>query len=62
MPGKWWHGILHNSNAFLLKYYLGKRDGIVVTNVRYFLDADDGAWATEGGQADAPAGKPAPVR
>ena len=43
VPGKWWHGILHNSNAFLLKYYLGKRDGIVVTNVRYFLTTDEEA-------------------
>ncbi len=37
VPGQWWHGVLHNSNSFLLKYYLGKREGIILTNVRYFL-------------------------
>ncbi len=41
VPGKWWHSVLHNSNAFLLKYYIGRRHGIVLTNFRYFLAADD---------------------
>lgn len=38
VPGKWWHRLLHNSNAFLVKLYLSHRPGVVVTNVRYFLD------------------------
>lgn len=38
VPGKWWHALLHNSNAFLVKLYLSHRPGVIVTNVRYFLD------------------------
>ena len=34
---KWYHALLHNSNGFLVKYYLGQRPGVVVSNVRYFL-------------------------
>lgn len=36
---KWWHGILHNQSSFLIKLALMTRKDIVVTNVRYFLDA-----------------------
>lgn len=36
-PAKWWHWILHDQTAPLLKFaLLGRRD-VVVTNVRYFL-------------------------
>jgi amino acid transporter len=34
---KWWHGILHNQAGLLLKLAFAGREGIVVSNVRYFL-------------------------
>ncbi len=38
VPAKWWHNILHNQTALLLKLALLLRRDIVVTNVRYFLE------------------------
>ncbi len=35
---KWWHNILHNNSGLLLKYILSGKRGVIVTNVRYFLD------------------------
>ncbi|MCE7700085.1 MAG: hypothetical protein K8E24_015095, partial [Methanobacterium paludis] len=35
---RWWHTFLHNSSAPLVKFYLGQRPGVVVSNVRYFLN------------------------
>jgi hypothetical protein len=43
VPTKWWHGILHNANGPLVKFYLSQRPGVVVVNMRYFLR--DGAVA-----------------
>lgn len=36
--GKWWQRILHNQSSLLIKLALMTRKGIVVTNVRYFVD------------------------
>ncbi len=36
--GKWWHRMLHNQSSLLIKLALMTRRGIVVTNVRYFVD------------------------
>lgn len=36
--GAWWHGMLHNQSSLLIKLALMTRRGIVVTNVRYFVD------------------------
>jgi amino acid transporter len=38
VPTRWWHAILHNANGPLLKWYLSHRRGVVLVNVRYFLD------------------------
>lgn len=38
VPAKWWHKALHNQSGFWLKVALLFRRGIVVTNVRYYLD------------------------
>ena len=40
VPGKWWHAVLHNANGFLVKYHLSHRPGVIVTNVRYFLNGE----------------------
>jgi amino acid transporter len=37
VPRRWYHGLLHNNVAVPLKYALGSRKNVVVTNVRYFL-------------------------
>lgn len=37
IPKYWWHSILHNNAAVALKFALGARKNVVVTNVRYFL-------------------------
>jgi len=37
-PEKWWTVLLHNQNGFLLKWALLFRRGIVVTNIRYYLE------------------------
>ncbi len=34
---KWWHNILHNQAGLLLKLAFSGREGVVVSNVRYFL-------------------------
>jgi hypothetical protein len=34
---KWWHNIMHNQAGLLLKLALSGREGVVVSNVRYFL-------------------------
>jgi amino acid transporter len=35
---KWWHQILHNQSSLMIKLALLTRRGIVVTNVRYFVE------------------------
>ncbi len=42
VSSRWWHSFLHNKNGLLLRYYLGKRPGVIVCNVRYFLDTSGG--------------------
>lgn len=37
VPSRWWHHFLHNQTGLRLKLALLNREGIVVTNVRYFL-------------------------
>jgi amino acid transporter len=37
IPKRWYHSILHNNAAVLLKIALAGRKNVVVTNVRYFL-------------------------
>jgi amino acid transporter len=37
-PLRWWHSLLHNANGPLIRFYLSQRPGVVVVNVRYFLD------------------------
>jgi amino acid transporter len=37
---KWWTKLLHGQNGLLLKWALLFRKGVVVTNIRYYLDAD----------------------
>lgn len=37
VPRRWYHGLLHNNVAVPLKYQLGSRKNVVITNVRYFL-------------------------
>ena len=58
VPGRWWHGFLHNSNSFLVKYYLGRVPGVVLTNVRYFVPANpaDAPFATTAQSGDGPSG------
>ena len=38
VPRRWWHGVLHNQSGLFLKVALMLRKGIVITNVRYYLD------------------------
>lgn len=38
IPKNWLQGFLHSNVANYLKRALGTRKGVVVTNVRYFLD------------------------
>ena len=38
VPKKWWHKVLHNQSALLLKVALLFKRDIVVTNVRYYLE------------------------
>jgi len=38
VPAKWWHQALHGQSGFFLKVALMFTRGIVVTNVRYYLD------------------------
>lgn len=35
---KWWERVLHNNSALLIKLALGGIRGVVITNVRYWLD------------------------
>jgi amino acid transporter len=35
---KWWTKLLHNQNGLLLKWALLFKKGVVVTNIRYYLD------------------------
>jgi len=35
---KWWTRLLHGQNGFLLKWALLFRKGVVVTNIRYYLE------------------------
>jgi hypothetical protein len=35
---KWWHKLLHNQYAPLLRLALSNRRDVVLTNVRYFLE------------------------
>jgi amino acid transporter len=41
VSSKWWHGLLHNRTGQLLKYHLGRRPNLVVTNVRYHLPNEE---------------------
>lgn len=38
VSNRWWHSFLHNANGLLVKLYLMGRPGVIVANVRYFLD------------------------
>lgn len=38
VPCKWWHRLLHNQSALMLKIALMMRRDIVFTNVRYYLE------------------------
>lgn len=38
VPKKWWHQILHNQSGLFLKIALTFKRGIVLTNVRYYLE------------------------
>jgi len=38
VPAHWWQALLHNNAAIQLKLMLGRRNNVVITNVRYFLD------------------------
>lgn len=40
VTSKWWEKLLHNHNGLLLKFALLGKRGVVVTNVRYHLDAE----------------------
>ena len=42
---KWWEKLLHNHSGLLLKLALLGKRGIVVTNVRYYLDEGTAAPA-----------------
>lgn len=35
---KWWHAFLHNNSGLAVKWALLNRPGVVVSNVRYFVD------------------------
>jgi hypothetical protein len=37
---KWWTKLLHGHNGLLLKWALLFRKGVVVTNIRYYLDRE----------------------
>jgi len=38
VPARWWHHLLHNQSAWLLKLKLLFRRNVIVTNLRYYLD------------------------
>jgi amino acid transporter len=38
VESRWWHGFLHNQTGHFLRFVLGKRRGIVVTNIPYHLE------------------------
>lgn len=38
VPRKWWHQLLHGQSGLMLKVALSFRKGIIVTNVRYYLE------------------------
>jgi len=37
-PKKWWHHLLHNQSAWILRLALMRKPKVVVTTVRYFLE------------------------
>ncbi len=37
-PRKWWHHLLHNQSAWILRLALMRKPKVVVTTVRYFLE------------------------
>jgi len=37
-PRKWWHHLLHNQSAWILRLALMKKPKVVVSTVRYFLE------------------------
>lgn len=49
VSNKWWHSLLHNKNGLLLRYYLLNKPGVIVSNVRYFLDEPDRSMQPSGG-------------
>ncbi|MCS6776055.1 MAG: APC family permease [Chloroherpetonaceae bacterium] len=38
VPAKWWHTFLHNASGLIIRWHLARRRGIVLVNVRYYLD------------------------
>jgi amino acid transporter len=40
VEARWWHGLLHNQTGHFLRFVLGMRRGIVVTNIPYHLDVE----------------------
>jgi hypothetical protein len=38
VPARWWHHLLHNQSALLLKLILLAKRNVIVTNIRYHLD------------------------
>ena len=43
---KWWTRVLHGQSGFMLKWALLFRKGVVVTNVRYYLESAPGELST----------------
>ncbi len=38
VESRWWHGLLHNQTGHFLRFVLGMRRGVVVTNIPYHLE------------------------
>jgi hypothetical protein len=41
VTGRWWHTLLHANYGAWIKLYLLRRRHVIVTNVRYFVEAED---------------------
>jgi hypothetical protein len=63
---KWWTKLLHGQNGLLLKWALLFRKGVVVTNIRYYLEDTDAPprhpLASHVNGEEAPASEEAVVR
>lgn len=44
---EWWSKILHNQSGLMLKWAMLFKRGVVLTNIRYYLDEDDDDHARE---------------